>query len=345
MRLRNQFVYYGAHTGRWSGRAFQPHNLTRTPTDPAAFEAMLEEKPVASLEALSTCIRPCVRAGEGKVLLVADLTAIENCGLAWLSGCEPMLQVYRDGLDPYKAFAVDLFGVEYDAVTKAQRQLSKPAVLGCGYGQGGGVEREMQNGQKTKTGLWRYAESMGVTISQEEAHRMVRVFRDAYVEVVEYWGFMEAAFFAAYKTRKRQQVGLVYFDAQPECVRIELPSGRCIHYLNPHAHRDPRGGYNLSFDGLRRGGWGRQSVWGGVLTENVVQAVARDVLAEGMLRAEALGMPIVMHVHDELVAEVEDAPLGFKHTTLEAVMSHPIEWAPGLPLAAQGFASKFYEKR
>jgi DNA polymerase len=103
MRLRNQFVYAGAHTLRWSGRGVQPQNLTRTETDKEALKALLEGRPVNSLAALSTCIRPCIRAPRGYKLVVADLSAIENRVLAWLSGCEAMLQVYADNLDPYKA--------------------------------------------------------------------------------------------------------------------------------------------------------------------------------------------------------------------------------------------------
>lgn len=341
-RMRNTLVYYGAHTGRWSGRKVQPHNLPRKETDKATFGALLNGGTVESLDKLSTCLRPCIRAPKGKKLVVADLSAIENRVLAWLSGCEEMLDIYRQGLDPYKVFAVDFFKIDYDTVTKAQRQLCKPAVLGCGYGLGGGQERQMQNGQKVKTGLWKYAESMGVQLTQEEAHRMVHVFRSAYPDVMFYWNYLEDAFLAAYRTRKKQQVGAIYFTATAEAVKIELPSGRYLHYLNPHAWRGSDG-LHLSFDGLRQGGWGRQSTWGGRLTENVVQAVARDVLAEGMIRAEEMGMPVVLHVHDELVCEVEEDNYECD-IALAGLMSAPIPWAPGLPLAAEGYESEFYMK-
>jgi DNA polymerase bacteriophage-type len=296
---------------------------------------------VNSLEGLSTCLRPCIRAPKGKKLVVADLSAIENRVLAWLSGCKDMLGIYEKGLDPYMSFAVEMFNIEYDTVTKAQRQLCKPAVLGCGYGLGGGQEREMQNGQKVKTGLWKYAESMGVALSQNESHRMVQVFRSAYPEVQFYWNYLEDAFIAAYKTRRRQQVGAIYFEATKEAVKILLPSGRYIHYLNPHAYKGPDG-VKISFDGLRQGGWGRQSTWGGRLTENVVQAVARDVLAEGMLRAENRQLNLVGHVHDELICEEPFMRLATRE--LENAMCDPIPWDPGLPLAAEGSEMEFYAK-
>jgi DNA polymerase len=341
-RLRGQFVYYGAHTGRWSGRGVQPQNLTRTPTDQETLNALLEGKPVKSLAALATCIRPCIRAPKGFKLVVADLSAIENRVLAWLCGSEDMLDIYRNGRDPYKEFATQLFHIDYDTVTKEQRTLCKPAVLGCGYGLGPGQERELQNGTKVKTGLWAYAHSMGVQITRKEAGTMVDTFRNAYPDVRFFWDYMEDAFLAAYKTRKRQQVGEIYVSASKEAVKIELPSKRCIHYLNPHAYRGTDG-LKISFDGLRMGGWGRQSTYGGRLTENVVQAVARDVLAEGMSRAEAI-MPVVGHVHDELIClEKVESPWNMVRM-LENCLTEPIEWAPGLPLAAEGWEGEFYMK-
>src|SRR5579859_2804108 len=343
MRLRNQFVYYGAHTGRWSARGVQPHNLTRIETDKDALKALLDGRPVNSLAALSTCVRPCIRAPHGYKLVVADLSAIENRVLAWLSGCEAMLQVYADNLDPYKAFGVEFYGIDYAAITKAQRQVCKPAVLGCGYGLGGGQERELQNGQKIKTGLWKYAESMGVSLSRSESHQMVNTFRMMYREVVDYWYCLEDAFYAAFKTKKRQQVGAIYFTATTEAIKVELPSGRFLHYLNPGAWKGSEG-LKLSFDGFRGAGWGRQSTWGGRITENIVQAVSRDVLAEGMKRAVRDGFTIPAgHVHDEVIAEeLKSFPNAVER--LEKALADPISWAPGLPLAAEGWSGEFYMK-
>jgi DNA polymerase bacteriophage-type len=358
MRLRNQFVYYGAHTGRWSGRGVQPQNLTRQETDKEALKALLEGKPVNSLAALSTCIRPCIRAPHGYKLVVADLSAIENRVLAWLSGCEAMLQVYADNLDPYKAFGVEFYQKDYDQITKAERQVCKPAVLGCGYGLGGGQERQMMKaesffapevkyvpvpGQRVKTGLWKYAEQMGVELSRADAHKMVNTFRSMYPEVPNYWYYLEDAFYAAFKTKKRQQVGAIYFTATPEAIKVELPSGRFLHYLNPGAWKGSEG-LKLSFDGFRGAGWGRQSTWGGRITENIVQAVSRDVLAEGMKRAEKRGFRLVGHVHDELITECVSTPFLGRPKLLEECMSAPISWAPGLPLAAEGWEGEFYMK-
>jgi DNA polymerase len=185
---------------------------------------------------------------------------------------------------------------------------------------------------------------MGQKLPQIACREMVNLYRSKYSDVVFYWGYLEDAFLGAYKTKKRQQVGAIYFTATKEAVKVELPSGRCIHYLNPHAYRGGDG-LKISFDGLRMGGWGRQSTWGGRLTENIVQAVARDVLAEGMVRAEKWGMPLVGHVHDELIClSPRASDYTFNHKDLEIAMSAPISWAPGLPLAAEGYESEFYMK-
>lgn len=301
---------------------------------------------ITSLNDLSTCLRPCIRASQGKKLVVADLSAIENRVLAWLAQCEAMLNVYANGLDPYLSFGVEFYGKPYDGITKDERQVCKPAVLGCGYGLGPGIERQKANGQKEKTGLWKYGESMGVALTQSQCYQMVSTFRSIYAEVPEYWYYLEEAFYAAYKTRKRQQVGVIFFEADQNCVKILLPSGRYIHYLNPLAYKE--GGIKISFDGQRMGGWGRQTTWGGRLTENVVQAISRDVLAEGMLRMESDPwtrgiMPIVGHVHDEIVCEsVTASPNAVR--VLEKCMSDPISWAEGLSLAAEGYESEFYMK-
>lgn len=117
-----------------------------------------------------------------------------------------------------------------------------------------------------------------------------------------------------------------------------------LHYLNPGAWKGSEG-LKLSFDGFRGAGWGRQSTWGGRITENIVQAVSRDVLAEGMTRAERWGMPLVGHVHDELIClSPLESDYTFNYKELEIAMATPISWAPGLPLAAEGWEGEFYMK-
>lgn len=343
-RLRNQFKYYGAHTGRWSGRGAQPQNLPRAETNEKDLENLIRQGMLPTLDTLSTCIRPMIKAAPGKKLVVADLKSIEHRVIMWLSGCEAGLQIHRDGLCPYQHFATLLpGGLSYEEITKILRNICKPPVLGCGFGLGPGQERRLHTGQIVFTGLRAYAGSMGVNLTAEEAATMVWTYRRTYYEVVDYWGYLGEAFYAAVKTHSRQQVGSVFVGYAGEAVYIELPSGRRMHYLNPKAWKGSKG-LELRFDGLRQGQWCQVSTWGGSLTENVVQAVARDVMVEGMIRAESDHMSIVGHAHDEIICEVdEDYPLADKKLSL--YMSADIDWAPGLPLAAEGWCGLRYGKQ
>jgi DNA polymerase len=341
-RLRNQFKYYGAHTGRWSGRGAQPQNLPRAETNEKNLENLIRQGMIPTLDTLSTCIRPMIKAGPGKKLVVADLNAIEHRVIMWLSGCEAGLQIHRDGRDPYVDFATRFYGLPYDKVSRQQRTICKPPVLGCGYGLGPGQERTLNGGQVVLTGLRKYAESMGVTLSPSGAREMVQLFRSEFYEVVDYWGYLQEAFYAACIYKKRQQVGVVYLGSSSEAVYIELPSGRRIHYLNPRVWKGQKG-IEIRFDGLRNGQWTSVSTWGGSLTENVVQAVARDVLVEGMVRAEEDDLTVVGHCHDELICEI-DQSYALPIRRMVAAMSADIPWAKGLPLAAEGWEGKRYAK-
>jgi DNA polymerase len=292
------------------------------------------------------------------MLVVADLNAIENRALAWLSGCEPMLEVFSKGLDPYVSFGSIFYGRPYEELDpevkglspeekkrrKGIRQFCKPPVLGCGYGLGAGQRRQMQNGTFQWTGLMAYASSMGVTLEPTQSRDMVNTFRNTFPEVPQYWRYMEEAFYAATKTKKRQQVGEVIFGYSNGATYIELPSGRRIHYLNPRSWYGGKG-IEIRYDGLRNGQWWTVTAWGGVLTENVVQAVSRDVLVEGMLRAEARGLKIVAHCHDEIICETAGPSTGLDALALEGGMSEPISWAHGLPLAAEGWEGERYAKQ
>jgi len=206
-RLCYTLQYNGAgRTCRWAGRGAQYQNLPRPPGElgtpgalalavraikarDAEFLRELYDKP---MDVVAGCIRPTLRAPAGKILRVADYNAIENRVLGWLARCDAILDVFRNGLDPYKDFGTRMYGVPYNEITKAQRTNSKPAVLGAGYMLGGGrLMPVRKHGKKTgemiKTGLWAYSEALGVNLSQEESARAVQIFREAYPEVVQFW--------------------------------------------------------------------------------------------------------------------------------------------------------------
>lgn len=313
---------------------------------------------MTTIDSLSTCVRPMIMAPPGRILVCSDLSAIENRGLAYLSGCDAMLNIYARGFDPYVDFGARFYELDYTdldpsvkgitaeekARRKKIRQIMKPPVLGCGYGLGAGQRRTLANGTVAWTGLMAYAGGMGVKLEPAQASAMVKRFREDFKEVPQYWRYCEEAFFAATKTKKRQQVGAVIFGYSNGATYIELPSGRRIHYLNPRSWRGEKG-IEIRYDGLRNNMWWTVTAWGGVLTENIVQAFSRDVLVEGMHRAEAKGLMVVGHCHDEILAETNGPSSGLDEMALSECLSDPISWAPGLPLGAEGWEGERYAKQ
>lgn len=373
-RLRHALQFYGAHrTGRWAARKVQTHNLT-TPAkavqarldhatdlirrgDLPAIEADFE----SPMQVLSSCVRSAFRAPPGKHFVIADLNAIENRVLGWLARCDAILDVFRQGRDPYLDFGTALFNrpyedllAEYLAGNKELRSKPKPAVLGAGFRLGGGELRvNPKTGDFKKTGLWGYAESLGIQLTQEEAHHAVAVFRQRFPEVVRFWYDLEDAARRAVEERLTTRLGALTIRYVPGALCIDLPAGRSLYYLRPRVRTmvfqgrdgEPYAKRVLTYEGQNSvtKQWGRLTTHGGKLAENVTQAVARDVLAEGLVRADRAGFPLVGHVHDEAIAEVEDgSPLDVP--TLCQCLSAPIAWAPGLPLAAAGFEAAFYRK-
>jgi DNA polymerase len=361
-RLRGAFQFMGAsRTGRWAGRVVQLQNLPRP--DKALEDFMLEVREMIDakdlelihtifdrpMNALAASIRSAIKAPHGHKLIVADLSAIESRVLGWVAGCETLLDVFRRGLDTYKAFAVYLFHKPYEEITKAERDLSKPAMLGAGYRLGGGNEVGEYPDVK-KTGLWGYGESMGIKMSQEEALYAVNVFREVYLEIVQLWYDLERAVFEAMRTQAPQRVGMLQIDIKPPFLRIRLPSGRYLHYLRPRIENvtmktkdGPVQRKNLTYEGYDlKNNWTRLSTHGGKLTENIVQAIARDILAVGIANAKKAGFSIVGHVHDEIIAlEPEHTMLTVED--LEHCMTDMPAWA-NLPLRAEGYEATVYRK-
>lgn len=380
--MRHCFQYGGAaRTLRWAGRGPQPHNMVRTPKwmeaadgDASVLETVadaIEEGDydwlstihAEPMEALAGSMRSSIQAPKGHELRVCDLKAIESAVVAWLSKCKRLLNVFREGLDPYKDFATRLYGVSYAAVTTAMRTVSKPAVLGCAYGLGGGYLREGK-----RTGLWAYAESMGVDLRPEESAGHVAVFRETYHEVPTFWGDLEQAARQAMNGVPTTVNGLLRFEVewsrikQPDgtvqqvaqYLTIRLPSGRRMYYYKPrYVEREMEGRdgkpytkTSLSYMGRQTNShkWTRIFTYGGKLCENVTQAVARDILVVGMLRAARAGFRLIGHVHDELIALQRRGNCFHTVALLRECMRSPIDWAFGLPLDAAGYASRVYRK-
>lgn len=391
-RLRDQYAFYKAHTGRWAGRGAQLQNLkaARTKDEKKAIEPVVRAleagEQVDSLDNLSLALRPGIKAPKGKKVVLADFKSVENRALMWISGCESGLQVYLDGKDPYVDFASRMESIPYEEVTAEMRQMAKPGTLGCGFGLGGGklvrrgrcyakgcgyakdvkldssegvfdcpkcFARQFKIGPIQKTGLWRYAEMMGVDLSQEEAAKQVNEFRMAFMDVCNFWTALEDTFAKCTLTRREQFVQsslgpkllLKYKDP---ALRIVLPSGRELVYVNPYAKWSFNvNGFktlNLGFDGVHGNSWGRCTTYGGRLCENVTQALGVDLLMDALHRVAAdKDFEIIGHTHDEIItlADVNDTTAKAR---LEGFMSAVDPWGKGLPMAADGFEGARYIK-
>jgi DNA polymerase len=361
-RIRHILQYGGAsRTLRWAGRAMQPQNLPRTPKkleEPAMLEkvsALIREGNYDELElfvaepmdALAGLVRSAIKAPKDRKLVVCDLASIESRVIAWLTDCKRLLEVFAKGMCAYRDFATELFKIAYDEVTKGQRGDAKPAVLGAGYRLGGGAMIEGK-----KTGLWGYAENMGIALSKGDSHKAVKVFRKAYSEIPEAWYAYEEAIAHTIRTGKRTKVGPIRFRLERPYLTAELPSGRKLWYLHPRVrlakikYRDPQTNEEKEFEkdsvsymGKQQNGnkWIRIQSHGGKFIENFVQAIARDVLCEGLLAAADDGFNICMHVHDEIVCEERAGDNYYTNERLKENMAAEIEWCGSMPLDAAGY--------
>lgn len=373
-RFRFGYQFAGAsRTNRFAGRKVQTHNLSRTPkalepedgddtklvmvTDAMRngeydFLSIYVEEP---MDALAGCVRSAIRAPDDYELRACDLSSIETVVIAWLSGCETLLNVFREGRCAYREFGTHLFDKAYHEITKAERGFSKAPVLGCGFRLGGG---DLKDGKRT--GLWGYAEGMGIDMTREQAHKAVAIYRDAYVEVCDLWKTLERAVERCVKSGKDQTVGPLRFEYRKPFMMVWLPSGRPMYYYQPRIERkefigratidfpdgEPYFRNVFSYMGKGETGniWTRITSHGGKLVENFVQAIARDLLRDGMIKADRNGFILVGHVHDEqkTLHRIDDDV----HTLelLRECMITASPWASEMPLNAVPGAFKFYRK-
>jgi DNA polymerase len=389
-RLRNPLQFAGAQrTARWAGRGVQLQNLGRTPkilephgslkdgtyddhalvwaTDAIRNGDMDELKLIIKepMDAIAGCVRSAIRAPDDSHLVICDLASIESVVIGWLAGCGRLLQVFKDGRDAYRDFATELFKCQYDEVTSSQRSLAKPATLGAGYRLGGGDLDK--NGKRT--GLWGYAENMGVDMTKEEAHKSVRVFRETYPEIPEMWKALEACIIRTIKTRATTVFRkFIEFSIQGPFLRAKLPSGRYLYYNKPRVEvktwqsKDRKTGAPLfekdgitpktytttgySYMGFNQEikKWIRIDSHGGKTTENLVQAIAREILKYGLIEADRFGFRIILHVHDEIVAEQKKADMRYTASNLRMCMIKPQPWYKDMPLGAAAGTAQFYRK-
>ena len=336
-RARGVFSYHGAQTGRWAGRGFQPQNLPRPAfsdtdnciklfdqRDPEIIETLYGDPMVA----LSSCLRGMIVPATGNRLLVSDFSAIEARVLAWLADEQGPLDVFREGGDIYCHAASGIYGRTITPKDKDERQIGKVAVLALGYQGGVGAFQTM-------------AKAYRVEVADEDADRIKVAWRKAHPKIVKFWYALEQAAQNAVRHKGHAfEAGPITFRVVGEFLFAKLPSGRRLAYFRPTL--GPEGLEFWGTDSKLGGRWGKLSTYGGKLAENVTQAVARDLLAEAMLRLEANGYPIVLTCHDEILSEVPD---GFGSIAeFEHIMCETPAWASGLPLSAEGGEMKRYGK-
>lgn len=346
-RIRGTLLYHGATTGRWSGRGIQVQNLPRgtikdvdscidllLENDYALFRAIYPDV----LGAISSCIRGALTAAPGKRLICADFSAIEARVLFWLAGEELGLEIYRSHGKIYEEMAAEIYSTSPDKILggSKERNLGKQAVLGCGYGMG-------------KKKFMETCQGYDMDVDAPLADKAVKAYRSKFERVPAFWKEVEnAAISAVLHKGSIFWSGKVAWRVVGDFLYAKLPSGRKIAYHHPHLSRKktPWGEMRpvLCFYGVdsMTKQYCRQHTYGGKLVENITQAVARDFMAEAMLRIEDAGYPIIMSVHDELVAE-PDEDFGSLED-FERLMTILPAWGKFCPIAAEGWEGKRFKK-
>lgn len=341
--------YYGAsRTGRWAGRLIQMQNLPRgeIKNAEAAIQMVLSGASFDMVEALygtvmavvTSCLRGCIVARTGKKLVVADFSQIEARVLPWLAGEQSVLDTFIRGADVYIQAAAGIFGVEPDKVTSDQRQIGKVAILALGFGGGAGAFIKM-------------AENYGLTMSTARADQIKVAWRQANPNVVQFWWDCEQAARNAIMNPNRQFTvagGKITYGMLGPHLICRLPSGRHLVYrdarLDPS--KDRPGATEISYMGVDQytRKWTRLRTYGGKLVENIVQAVARDVMAYVLVEASRSGMSPILTIHDELLCEEDDHVADAALATLLRLMATPPAWAFGLPVKGEGWVGYRYKK-
>ena len=341
-RARGLLQFYGAgRTGRFAGRLVQVQNLPRNylpDLDQArtlvrtgnleALELLYDSVP----ETLSQLIRTAFIPTSGNRFIVADYSAIEARVIAWLAGEKSTLEAFRDGKDLYCETASRMFKVpvEKHGANGKLRQKGKIAVLACGYGGSVGALKAMG--------------ALRMGLAEDELKPIVDAWRAANPHIVWLWQEVEEAALKAITTRTPVRLRNLAFTLESGILFITLPSGRRLAYVKPGLGQNRFGGTSITYWGISTGQkWGRLETYGGKLTENIVQAIARDLLVTGIKNIAEGGHQIVMHVHDEIVI---DEPLDSGFTVKDAcqLMSRLPGWAVGLPLTADGYECAYYRK-
>ena len=360
-RCKGMFQFYGAsRTGRWAGRRLQLQNLAKNKIEDldevrsavarGDWESVRKKYPdTADIE--SQLVRTALVPSKGNRFIVTDFSAIEARVIAWIAGEEWRLKAFENGEDIYCVSASKIFGVpvEKHGVNSELRAQGKVAELACGYQGWIGAMKRMD---------------FAHVINDEEKYQtIVQEWRDASPNIVNFWTEIEKKTCKILREEPIcQDVGMEQNKSESILIPntdkklklyyedhkfwIQLPSGRAICYPEAYEGPNPLAKNQITFQGTdNQGNWVTIETYGGKLTENVVQAIARDCLAEKMMKAEKEGFQIVAHIHDEMVLDVpNDEHFQENFNKIDALMAEPIDWAPGLPLKGGTYACDYYRK-
>ena len=337
-RLRDMHRYLGAHSWRWSGAGMQLQNM---PRPDARFEKFGDAKICELIDRtlagywpdqaeIDLMLRACIFAKPGHTLIVEDFSGVEARGLLWAAKDQKGIDVVLSGLGVYEVNAAAIFGVPYEAVTKSQRQAGKVAELACGYQGGPGA-------------IERFAKALGINLSAANvsADTIVSGWRGMHKPIVDFWYACQRSFTEAAMTGNTTHAGPFRFVPRDGSIAAIMPgTGRPLVYNDVQIGRDERGRPALSYQGRMF----REHMYGGKIVENLIQSVCRELLAGALVECEAAGLPVVLHVHDEIVCEVPASAEAEARAELHRIMTTVPDWADSFPLGSDGHSGTRYRK-
>lgn len=337
--VRGLFQYYGANrTGRWAGRFVQVQNLRRNKlkdlktarecAKQAGYDFFADMYDQVS-DTISQLCRTAFIARNGSRFVISDFSAIEARVIAWLAGESWRLEVFKTHGKIYEASASQMFGIPLEQIDSDLRTKGKIAELALGYQ--GAVDALIKMG------------ALDMGLSEDELLPIVKAWRKANRKICSLWYDVNNAAIHTVRTGETTHVSKVKFAMHRGFLVCILPSGRKLYYPNARLVESEYGNESIQYKGTdEKGKWTTIRTYGGKLVENIVQAISRDILAHAMMKVTKRGYIIVMHVHDEIVAEMPIGQGNIKE--MNALLAEPIPWANGLPLAAAGFESEYYKK-
>lgn len=342
--IRGILQFYGARTGRWAGRIVQPQNMFRNTLKPKELDYarrlvlagnidMIELEFESLSFVLSQLIRTALVPGPGCKMIVSDFKAIEARVIAWLAGEEWKLDIFRGDGKIYEATGARMFGIDIRLITKDSdyRHRAKIAELACGFQGGVGAIKRM----------WpKYLDLPSDAVIKE----MVERWRTANPRIKKLWYDVQEAAINAIKSGRPTYIANCRFEMYHDTLFCHLPSGRALAYLKPRIYQNQWGKDGIRYYGINQvtRQWQSIDTYGGKLLENIVQAIARDLLGEKMLLLHKYGHWIIFHVHDEV--DIESSNWEADARKISKIMKHPVGWATGLPLDASTDILDYYKK-